>query len=146
MFCILIMGLPGSGKTTLASKLYQSLSEKNISVSWYNADQVREKYNDWDFSETGRLRQASRMRTLAEQSTTEFVILDLVAPLQEMRTTIDPDFLVWVDTISQGRFKDTNAVFVAPDVFDIRVLEKDCDKWNSIILDEILNIHNKKGL
>lgn len=141
MFCILIMGLPGSGKTTLASKLYQSLSEKNISVSWYNADQVREKYNDWDFSETGRLRQASRMKTLAEQSKTEFVILDLVAPLQEMRTTIDPDFLVWMDTIDKGRYEDTNAAFVAPIEFDIQVLEQDCNKWNSIILDEILNIH-----
>ena len=60
---ILIMGLPGAGKTTLAEKLV-----KKIDAIWINADEVRRKYNDWDFSNEGRLRQANRMKSLANDA------------------------------------------------------------------------------
>lgn len=111
---ILIMGLPGSGKTTLAQELVSVLKHSAFTVDWLNADAIREQYNDWDFSEAGRLRQAQRMRTLADASPANIVIADFVAPLPEMRTIFSADMTVWMDTLSQSRFADTNRVFVPP--------------------------------
>ena len=48
------MGLPGSGKTTLANELAPILNAKRL-----NADEVRKNANDWDFSEEGRKRPVS---------------------------------------------------------------------------------------
>lgn len=141
------MGLPGSGKTTLAGKLNQLFQEENINVSWFNADKIREQYNDWDFSKVGRLRQSERMRYLINSSLTDVTIVDLVAPLEEMRQTINPDYLIWVETITAGRYADTNSMFESPSKFNIKVTEQDCNKWGSIILKEILKlIDTKKGL
>jgi adenylylsulfate kinase len=58
---ILIMGLPGAGKTWLAERLQKHLND----CAWYNADEVRKMANDWEFSEEARIRQARRMRNLA---------------------------------------------------------------------------------
>ena len=111
---ILIMGLPGSGKTTLAKALY-----KKLDCVWFNADEVRKQFNDWDFSLEGRIRQAVRMRELAEAEKTPYVICDFVAPTKEMRDAFDADFTVWVNRITWGRFADTNAVFEPPEEFDV---------------------------
>jgi len=123
---ILVMGLPGSGKTTLAEKITELLSPDCL---WLNADAVREKYNDWDFSEAGRVRQAVRMRELADASNLQYVIADFVCPLEQMREIFDPDRLIWMDTIESGRFADTNSVFVAPTEWDLRIQEFDADRW-----------------
>lgn len=122
---VLIMGLPGSGKTTLA----QALVSKLDSALWLNADKIRELYNDWDFSYEGRLRQASRMRALASVSEDEVVIADFVCPLPEMRDVFDPEVIIWVDTIKSGRFEDTNKAFVPPETYDFRITEQDAEKW-----------------
>ena len=113
---ILIMGLPGAGKTTLAKQLVEKLN-----AAWFNADEIRAKYNDWDFSEEGRIRQSQRMRTLADTSTSEYVIADFVAPLAVMRTIYNADYVIWMDTIRQGRFEDTNRVFETPEKYDLRI-------------------------
>lgn len=130
---ILIMGLPGSGKTTLAKELQAKLNAVHL-----NADEVRAKFDDWDFSIEGRIRQAKRMRELAEVSSAYYIIADFVAPLQEMRDIFEADYTVWVDTIKAGRFEDTNAAFVPPSKYNVRVTEQDCVKWGEIILKEIL--------
>jgi adenylylsulfate kinase len=122
---ILIMGLPGSGKSTLAAQLKQSL-ETQTSVEWINADAVRQKYSDWDFSEQGRIRQSMRMRDLSSQSLCSLVICDFVAPLKKMREIFDADYLIWMNTLSQGRFADTNSIFEPPDDFDLKI-----ETWNS---------------
>lgn len=127
---ILIMGLPGSGKTTLASDLSILLFPN---AEWFNADDVRSMYNDWDFSVEGRLRQSYRMRELADRSTKQYVICDFVAPIQEMRTAFSPDYLIWMDTISSGRYADTNTMFDPPVNYDIRITEQDSKKWSKII-------------
>lgn len=137
---ILIMGLPGSGKTTLALDLRKQLESAGKVVGWLNADKVREEYNDWDFSEAGRIRQAKRMRDLADKyQHYDFVIADFVAPLVEMRNIYKADWVVWVDTIREGRYADTNKAFIEPTIYDFRINEQDSVKWSMFISDHLVD-------
>ena len=131
---ILIIGLPGAGKTTLASSLCKLITSCNLSCSWYNADKVREKYNDWDFSSEGRRRQARRMCMLADTSSTDYVIIDFVCPLESLRKEFNADCVVWVDTIKESRYTDTNKIFEIPTTYDVRVTEKNSEKWAEHII------------
>lgn len=136
---ILIMGLPGSGKTYLAQYLLEQLQNAGKKVGWLNADDVRQKYNDWDFSVEGRIRQSKRMRELAEDMTDmDYVICDFVAPLVEMRNNFKADWTIWMDTINKGRFEDTNKAFISPDVYDFRITEQNAEKWSEFISVHIL--------
>ena len=131
---ILIMGLPGSGKTYLAQYVLEYLQNEKKKVGWLNADDVRKKYNDWDFSTEGRVRQSLRMRELADSMTEyDYVICDFVSPLVEMRNNFKADWTVWVDTIDKGRFEDTNKAFIPPDVYDFRITEQHGEKWGEFI-------------
>lgn len=130
------MGLPGSGKTTLAAALNANLFPYS---TWFNADKVREEYNDWDFSVDGRIRQATRMRQLSDNSKDKFVIIDMVTPLPAMRNIIDPDYIVFIDSISEGRYTDTNKMFVRPEKYDFLVPEQDAVKWAHTIAKKILD-------
>ena len=158
---ILIMGLPGAGKTYLAQALKKYLETNgdlmkinpqrvltyegipgpdfmNVGVDWFNADDIRKKYNDWDFSNEGRIRQSLRMFQFAIECTGEFVICDFVAPLVEMRNNFKADWTIWVDTIKEGRYEDTNKAFVPPEVYDFRITEQDAEKWAEFIGSHIL--------
>ncbi|MDA9653518.1 adenylyl-sulfate kinase [Candidatus Pelagibacter sp.] len=134
MKIILIMGLPGSGKTTLANELAPMLNAKRL-----NADEVRKEANDWDFSEEGRKRQAKRMADFALKLKNEGnnVIADFICPTPEARSLFPADFIIWVDTINKGRFDDTNKMFVKPEKFDFRVTTQDAKNWVPKILKEI---------
>jgi len=111
-----------------------------VLVNWFNADEVRKKFDDWDFSEEGRMRQAQRMRDLCNESDTEINMVDMVAPLPEMRTTLDADWLIWMHTIEEGRFEDTNKAFVAPDIKEVNMkfpkwgTERDAQDIGSMVL------------
>ena len=131
---ILIMGLPGAGKTTLASKLVPLIDAK-----WLNADEVRKEADDWDFSDEGRKRQAKRMADFAEKFKKEGhnVVADFVCPTKKARELFNPDFIIWVDTIKKGRFEDTNKIFVQPKTFDVRVTSQNAEIWSLIIADQI---------
>ena len=132
---ILIMGLPGSGKTYLAERMQPILN-----AAWYNADRVREMANDWDFSPQGRIRQSLRMKNLAdyEKSHGRIVICDFVCPTSETKTNFDPDITIWMDTIKSGRYEDTNKMFEEPINVDFKVTEMN-DTNHETISREILN-------
>ena len=130
------MGLPGSGKTTLASKLVPLLNAK-----WLNNDEVRKAANDWDFSEEGRERQAKRMADIAEKYKQEgqhkYLVTDYICPTPKTRELFKADYIVWVDTIDKGRFDDTNKMFVKPEKFDFEVTTQDAEVWANKIAEKI---------
>ena len=128
------MGLPGAGKTTLANEMGPLLNAKRL-----NADEVRTAANDWDFSAEGRVRQAKRMAQSALKLKTEghYVIADFIAPTPEARSLFPADFIVWVDTIKEGRFEDTNQMFKKPKNFNYHVTTQDAKKWAPKIIEEI---------
>jgi adenylylsulfate kinase len=137
---ILIMGLPGAGKTYLAQHIVDHLQAEKKRVGWLNADDVRKKYNDWDFSEAGRIRQSLRMRELADAMThVDYVICDFVAPLVDMRNNFKADWTIWVDTIDQGRYEDTNRIFVPPEQYDFRITEQHGEKWGEFVAAHIID-------
>ena len=138
---ILIMGLPGSGKTTLAKLLVPMFN-----AVWLNADKVREEVNDWDFSPTGRTRQADRMKNYAQKAldNNRNVIADFVCPTEQTRADFRADYIVWMDTIKEGRFEDTNKMFEQPTNYDFRVPHKDAQMFSFLIKQDILD--KLKGL
>ena len=117
---ILIFGLPGSGKSTLAEPF-----AKLVGGIWLNADAVRKEYDDWDFTPEGRMRQAQRMKFLADGvvKAGKIAIADFVCPTEAARAEFNPNFTVWMDTIAEGRFEDTNKMVEKPASFDYHVAE-----------------------
>ena len=128
------MGLPGSGKTTLADELAPLINAKRL-----NADEVRKKANDWDFSAEGRIRQSKRMSDLAKKLKEDgsYVVADFICPTPEARSLFPADFVIWVDTIKEGRFDDTNQMFVKPEKYDFHVTTQDAKVWADKIIKEI---------
>lgn len=154
------MGLPGSGKTYFAERLkkyietHTSLANMPMSklanyelaptswhakVDWFNADEIRRRFNDWDFSHEGRIRQSIRMFEFAVKCDGDYVICDFVAPLVEMRNNFKADWTIWMDTIDQGRYEDTNKMFVAPEIYDFRITEQNAEYWVPFVGERIIN-------
>lgn len=120
---ILIMGLPGAGKTTLAEQL-----QKKLKCVWFNADEVRNHINrDLGFTDANRIEQATRMSRLCDivLRADRYVIADFVCPTEETRQAFRPDFIIWMDTIDAGRFADTNKIFEKPSYVQLTV-----DSWD----------------
>jgi len=134
MKIILVMGLPGAGKTTLANELAKLIKAKRL-----NADKIRKAANDWDFSEEGRTRQAKRMADEALKLKKEGnnVIADFICPTPEARELFPADYIIWVDTIKEGRFEDTNQMFIKPEKFNFHVTTQDAKLWASKIKEDL---------
>ena len=134
MKIILVMGLPGAGKTTLADELAPKINAKRL-----NADEVRKAANDWDFSNDGRKRQAKRMAEYALKLKDEgyYVVADFICPTPEARELFPADYIIWVDTIEKGRFEDTNQMFIKPEKFNFHVTTQDAKYWVPKILKDL---------
>jgi adenylylsulfate kinase len=135
---ILIMGLPGSGKTWLAERL-----QVELECAWYNADKVRFMANDWAFDEESRIRQARRMRNLAnfEKGEGRLVICDFVCPTELTRYIFEADITIWMDTIENGRYEDTNAVFERPAQVDLHIDRFISEKEVDAVVNYIVGVH-----
>ena len=129
---ILIMGLPGSGKTYLTERLQPLLK-----AAWYNADKIREMANDWDFSDNGRKRQSMRMRAIAdyEKSCGRYVLCDFICPTKETRKNFQADVVIWMDTIKKSNYEDTDKIFEEPENFNLKITE-----WNQYNPKEIASL------
>ena len=128
------MGLPGAGKTTLAKLLVPMFN-----AVWLNADEVRKEADDWDFSEIGRSIQANRMKRLADEAIKDNrnVIADFVCPTEHTREDFNADYIIWMDTIKESKFEDTNKMFEQPKNFDFKVTHKDAPMWAYLIKQDI---------
>ena len=130
------MGLPGSGKTTLAKELV-----KKLNANWINADMIRKINDDWDFSKNGVLRQAKRMGELANNLNKEnkFVIADFICPFEEGRKLFNPDYIIWMDTIKKGRYSTFDGNFEAPKNFDLKISDLKRKIDHEVIIKSIKN-------
>ena len=129
---ILICGLPGSGKTTLAKPFSELINAVHV-----NADDIRTKYDDWDFSEEGRIRQAYRMKHMCDGIVMagKIAVADFVCPLNVHRQIFDADYVIWMDTINESVYKDTNSIFEPLEKFNYHV-----SKWFDDTHSQLLKI------
>ena len=135
MFKILIIGLPGSGKTTLAKIL-----SKKLNAKWINADNIRKKYNDWDFSKEGVLRQAKRMADLSNKPTKKKILIcDFICPFEKGRKFFKPNILIWMNTMKKGRFKKNSIdhFFQKPKNYDFMTKKKDAETFSKKIITKL---------
>jgi adenylylsulfate kinase len=121
---ILIMGLSGSGKSELAKELHSLFQDNEDFSVRLNGDEVRGAFNDWDFSRSGRLRQAKRIAELAKKSEAKYVIADFIAPTKEIRDIFNPDMLIWLDTVKSSKYTDTDVVFQNPTNYKFKITKK----------------------
>ena len=131
------MGIAGSGKSTLAKFL-----AKKLNANWLNADKVRKKFNDWDFSNEGIIRQSRRMQKLSKLCKKKIVVIDLICPFEKGRKIINADYTIWIDTIKKSRFKKIRLEkkFEKPKKYDVRVTSKNYLLWSKKILEKIKKI------
>ena len=136
------MGLPGSGKTTLAKLLAPMFNAVRL-----NADEVRKEADDWDFTPAGTIRQANRMKTIAQEAvdTNRVVVADFICPTESTRQEFGADYTIWMDTIKESRYEDTDKMFEAPTDYDFRVTHKDADMWAFLIKQDINEKHGNLG-
>ena len=129
------MGISGAGKTTLADLLTTKLSQLNKTVLRLNADELRNKYHDWDFTIDGRLRQAQRMYNFSEDVIEDIVVCDFIAPIPQSRGIFAPDYTIWMNTKTKCKYNDTNQLFLDPPKYDYCV----SDFNNALHIDNIIN-------
>lgn len=134
---IQIIGLPGSGKTTLAETL-----KDRINAIHLNADYVRATINsDLGFSIEDRIEHARRLGEMAKMlnGQGQNVVVDFVCPTSETREAFGkPDILIWMNTIDEGRFEDTNKIFQQPDNYDYMFVNHNYDAYekSSVVIEE----------
>ena len=121
------------------------LNQLGYNTTWFNADVIRDQYNDWDFSYEGRLRQATRMKELCDNSTADLALCDFVCPLPEFRDAFKPDYIIWLDRPRSIKYHDTLNLFMPPDTYDLRLTRDDelDDEFVSSLANQIGDYYDK---
>ena len=122
-------------------QLLQKKITKKLKCKWINADEVRKKFNDWDFSRQGILRQSKRMAKISNQfKKSKFIIADFICPFKKGRDIFKPDILIWMDTIKKGRFNKNSIdhLFQEPKVYNYRIKRKNSNLWAKKIVGDIV--------
>ena len=112
------MGLSGNGKTTFYNNIKILLKDH----LYLNADEIRKSCDDWDFSISGRIRQAHRMKSLSEKSEYSLVVIDMICPLKEMRRVIKPDIIFFINRKDSSKYPDTDIIFEIPSKDECEIL------------------------
>ena len=60
-----------------------------------------------------------------EKTHGRFVVCDFVCPTKATRKNFDADIVVWMDTIKESNYKDTDSIFEEPQNINLRISE-----WN----------------
>ena len=138
---ILVFGLPGSGKS-----YFSKILSTYLDSVWINSDKVREEANDWEFTLEARIRQANRMKRLAEDvvQSNKHAIADFVCPTNKTRSEFGPDIVIWMNTISKGRFENTNKIFEKPKKVDFEITDKK-GELNAILIAEKISPYKWKN-
>lgn len=113
------MGLPGTGKTTLAAALADKLK-----AVWFNADVIRQHINkDLGFSNEDRIEQAKRMGILCDivNNAGHIAIADFVCPTNETRKAFGKAFVIYISRTPVRNFTDTTNIFEPPLLPDVIV-------------------------
>jgi hypothetical protein len=140
---IQIIGLPGSGKTTLAEKLANRINAVHL-----NADYVRSTINsDLGFSPEDRIENARRLGEIARMISGQGldVIVDFVCPTAKTREAFGkPNICIWMDTIAEGRFEDTNKLWETPAEYDMKVETFDAQLHTESVI-QLFQLHDWKA-
>ena len=126
---ILVFGLSGSGKTTFAKQL-----TADTTIPHFNADEIRGMFKDWDFSQTGRVRQVTRMIDLCTIANKTCVV-DFICPYNLYRK--DYDIKIFMNTIASSKYEDTNKIFELPTDVDYEIKDYNYDNIIKEIRDRL---------
>jgi hypothetical protein len=114
-FRILVMGMPGSSRALVASKLAKTIGQD---ATFLRSHDLRHYHKDVDFSEDGQLRHCYRMLNLARGTKTPVCIIDMACPLPKMRDILNPDIIIWVSDKDRSDYEELNKMYIPPFQYD----------------------------
>jgi hypothetical protein len=134
---ILVMGLPGSSRSSIVHKLANVIAEEASILDSYG---LRQQFKDIDFTEDGQMRHCYRILDLARAATTPVTVINMTCPLPKMREILNPDIIVWASDGNECPYSELNEMFVPPMKHDIECK----DSSDSTISDIIKRIMTKR--
>lgn len=128
-FRILVMGMPGSSRSSIAHKLAERFEDASLLDSF----NLRKENKDIDFTPDGQLRHCYRLLNLARSSKSQLTIINMTCPLPKMRQILNPDIVIWASDAQTCQYKELNEMFVPPVQYDI-----ECANDSDQTIDDIL--------
>lgn len=129
---ILICGLPGHGKSTLAANL-----SRRLHIPFYDGEAIRRSLGlGWPGDSAERVQQAHRMRALTTPilAAGGHVICSFVCPTVAARREFCADYIICVNRPDAPpmSYTDTNAIWWPPLNADLMLQAGDADEWAGV--------------